>query len=303
MPASMPRAHRKLPFADLVTLYESRTDLERVKPASVKKYLGAIQALLGFAFQERFIPANVAAGIKVEGHTKKGDRRPFTRAELTALFAHPLFTEAWSVSRSRSLVSDTTLRWLFLLGLCTGGRLEELGQILVPDVQETEGVWYIDVTTYIAEDLTDADHKLAKRTKTDSSTRVIPLHPALIELGFIDHIQTLRDAGIAKLFGDLRADSLQVQTKEASRRANRLIDTAVSRDRRIVFHSFRHTFKDLCRNAEIPKDVHDQMTGHAPADVGGGYGLGRAIISLAGHMRTIDLNFVDWSAILLASKA
>ncbi|MFK3889788.1 DUF6538 domain-containing protein [Sphingomonas sp. NPDC079357] len=302
MPASMPRAQRRLPFADLVTLYESRTDVVRVKPASVKKYLGAIQALLGFAFQERFIPANVAAGIKVEGHSKKSNRRPFTRAELTSLFADPLFTRAWSLSESRSSVSDTTLRWLFFLGLCTGGRIEELGQILVPDVQQADGVWYIDVTTYISEDVAEADPELAKRTKTDSSTRVIPLHPKLIELGFVNHVLALYQAGFVKLFGDLRPDSLQVQTKEASRRANRVIDKAVSRDRRIVFHSFRHTFKDLCRDAEIPKDVHDQMMGHAPADVGGGYGLGRAVASLAAHMKTIDLDFIDWSAILAASK-
>lgn len=64
MPASMPRAERRLPFSELVSRYEGRADVKRVTPASVKKYLGSIQALLGFAFQERFLPANVAAGIK-----------------------------------------------------------------------------------------------------------------------------------------------------------------------------------------------------------------------------------------------
>ena len=106
----MPRPLRALPFAELVGRYRSCADMERVKPASVKKYLGAIQALLGFAFQERFIPANVAASIKVEGYSKKGDRRPFARNELAWLFAAPLFTKPWSADISRSAVSDTTMR-------------------------------------------------------------------------------------------------------------------------------------------------------------------------------------------------
>jgi integrase len=302
MPASMTRAERLLPFAELVRRYENRTDVERVKPASVKKYLGAIQALLGFAFQERFVTINVSAGIKVENYGKSSDRRPFSKEELASLFAAPLFVQPWSSGRRRKPVSDTTLRWLFLFGLCTGGRLEELGQILVPDVKQADGVWYIDVTAHVSSDRGNSELAPSKRVKTASSVRVIPLHPKLVEMGFVDYILRLRAAKTVKLFEDLRPDSLSVQTKEASRLAARVIDKAVSTDPRIVFHSFRHTFKDLCRNAGIPKDVHDQLTGHAPADVGGSYGLGHAIVMLADHMRRIDLRFIDWAAIMCASK-
>ena len=303
MPASMSRPERALPFAELVARYERRVDVKRVTPASVKKYLGAIQALLGFAFQERFIPANVAAGIRVEGYGKKSERRPFTRKELARLFAAPLFTSSWSKSTTRASVSDGTLRWLFLLGLCTGGRIEELGQILVSDVKRAEGVWYIDVTAHVDADASDDAAELTKRTKNASSVRVVPLHPRLLELGFVAHVEGLRARNVAKLFGDLRPDSLSVQTKEASRLAARVIDKAVSTDPRIVFHSFRHTFKDLCRDADLPKEVHDQLTGHAPADVGGGYGLGRAVTNLARHLGRIDLDCIDWAAILAASRA
>ncbi len=40
-----------------------------------------------------------------------------------------------------------------------------------------------------------------------------------------------------------------------------------------TFHSFRHTFKRACRDAEISKEIHDELTGHAGSgDVGSGYG-------------------------------
>lgn len=297
MPSSMPRAHRSLTFIDKFALYSRRDDLERVMPASIKKYLGAIQALLGFAFQERFIPSNVAAGIKVEGYTKKGDRRPFTRDELAKLFAAPLFTMQWSAPQSRSAVSDTTLRWLFLLGLMTGGRIEELGQVLLSDVKSDQGIHYIDVTDYVAPEIEGE----ANRVKTEGSRRVLPLHPKLIELGFMGHVERQRTSGVLRLFPDLKADKLGVKTKEASRRAARLIDQAVSKDPRIVFYSFRHAFKDLCRDADIPKDVHDQLTGHAPADVGGGYGFGRAVANLHRHVKRLKLDFIDWATISAAA--
>ena len=170
-------------------------------------------------------------------------------------------------------------------------------------MKQTDGIWYIDVSAYVDGDLTYADPMLGKQTKTQSSVSVIPLHPNLIELGFVDHVQALRHEGVSKLFADLRRDSMEVQTKEASRRAGRIIDRAVSRDPRIVFHSLRHSFKGLCRDANIPKDVRDQISGHAPADVEGGYGLGRAVVNLAAHLRTIDLSFIAWEAISVASKA
>lgn len=298
MPASMPRANRNLAFVDQHALYGQREDIRRVTPASVKKYLGAVQALLGFAFQERFIPTNVAAGIKVEGYSKVSDRRPFTHDELAKLFAQPLFTKAWSAARSTSAVSDMTLRWLFLLGLFTGGRIEELGQILLADVKREGKVWYIDIDDYI--DPANVDQ--SKRVKTEASIRLLPLHPQLITLGFIERVEALRATGKTKLFSDLTPDTLDVQTKEASRRAGRVIDK-VSVDPRLVFHSFRHTFKDLCRDADIPIDVHDQLSGHAPANAGGRYGFGRAVAKLAQHLEKLQLDMIDWSATETAAKS
>ena len=96
LPKSMPRVHRMMEFVDIHALYADRSGVDRISPQSIKKYLGAVQALLGFAFQERFIPANTGAGIKVEGYTKKSTRRPFTQDELAQLFAADLFVAPWS---------------------------------------------------------------------------------------------------------------------------------------------------------------------------------------------------------------
>jgi len=47
-------------------------------------------------------------------------------------------------------------------------------------------------------------------------------------------------------------------------------------DKRKVFHSFRHTFKDACRAAGIGQEIHDALTGHAEGDnEGRNYGAGQ----------------------------
>jgi integrase len=60
------------------------------------------------------------------------------------------------------------------------------------------------------------------------------------------------------------------------------------RDPRLVFHSFRHTFKTLCRAAVIPEDVHDALTGHLSASVSRTYGE-MPLAPLVAAMATVSL--------------
>ncbi len=47
---------------------------------------------------------------------------------------------------------------------------------------------------------------------------------------------------------------------------------ALFTDSRKVFHSFRHTFKDICRKVGIEEAVHDALTGHTGNSVSRKYG-------------------------------
>jgi hypothetical protein len=42
--------------------------------------------------------------------------------------------------------------------------------------------------------------------------------------------------------------------------------------RNMVFHSFRHQFKDVCRACGITKELADALQGHTEGDSAGGYG-------------------------------
>ena len=51
----------------------------------------------------------------------------------------------------------------------------------------------------------------------------------------------------------------------------------VTDDPTLTLHSLRHTFKDLCRDAGVSKEIQDFITGHGQGDAAGKYGQGPSI--------------------------
>ena len=99
------------------------------------------------------------------------------------------------------------------------------------------------------------------------------MHAELIRLGFLDYVKQQADAGHARLFPMLsRSGGRQLTSNWSQWFSRYLRETVNIKDRRKVFHSFRHGFKEACRLSGIAKDIHDQLTGHASSDVGDRYG-------------------------------
>lgn len=294
---SMPRADRSLPFTERVRKCANADSL-KIKPGTLKKRIGAMQAILAFAYKQKWVATNVGTDIPIDGYSRLAGlkRNNFEEEDLSGLFASPLFTSP-SGWRAKRKVADATLYWLFLLALTTGARLEEVGQALVADVKLKSNVLYIDIDDYIEDDV-DA----FKSIKNPGSRRVIPIHDHLKALGFDRYIASVRKSGSLQLFPDLAAGQFGKHTKEASRVANRLIDKLVTKNRRFVFHSFRHQFKDFALEAGITERVVDQITGHAPTTIGGQYGSGVRLPALNKFLHAIDWSFIDWPTMIKASS-
>jgi len=153
--------------------------------------------------------------------------------------------------------------WLPLLALFTGARLEELGQARTEDVKEVDGVPVLEIS----------DRGEGKSVKTESSRRRIPIHQTLLDLAFLDYVETRRRAQDERLFPGLKRNQYGRWTPAWSKWWGRYArQKANIVDPRKVFHSFRHTFKDACRACHIPEEVHDALTGHSGGGVGRSYG-------------------------------
>ena len=188
------------------------------------------------------------------------ERDAFNIAELNTLFASPVFTKGERPKPGRGEAAF----WMPLLALFTGARRGELAALTVKDVREVDGVFAF---TFVEE------KAVGKTLKTRASARTVPVHPQLIKLGWLKYVEAARRARgdrawIFPTIAPSQPGALSAWTKWF----NRLLRSLGVEDRRKVFHSFRHSFKDALRAARVPEDLNDALTGHSIASVGRGYG-------------------------------
>lgn len=230
-------------------------------PANSNTMLSMLGTVFNYAISQAQIEDNPAYKVRVADPRKANDqRRPFLEEELFSIFSGPVY----SVGERPVGGAGEAAYWLPILGLYTGARLEELGQLSPDNVFQEEGVWVLRIT----------DEEQGQRLKNTGSARRFPLHPDLVSLGFVRYAQDQKRAGHKRIFHLLKASADGKKTASWSKWFNGgyLRKTCGITDPRYVFHSFRHAFKYYARQGQIPEDVHDALSGHVSANVARAYG-------------------------------
>lgn len=226
-------------------------ELPDLKTVSIRRQnfiLDLVSGLFEYAVNNGYIQRNLARGmqIKVKGRADE-EREAFTDEDLRTIFSHPLFSQR-EAKRPWQL-------YLPLLGYYTGARLEELAQLALDDVVELEGIIAIDINE-------NGDKKL----KNIASRRVVPLHCDLIKRwGLLEYINEMRGNGATRLFPELK----QIQGKyghSPSQWFSRLRDKLGITGKK-SFHSFRHTFANKLKQADVSSQAIKELMGHAKDDV------------------------------------
>jgi integrase len=279
MPRAMSSKLRAESIRQIVASVKDQPDVQRVTAVTVNKVLGAIGTVFEYGVLEEIVTTNPQHGIKAVDMRGEGKKRlPLNIDDLNMIL------------RSDWVHEDPMKRnaddWLLLLGIFTGARLEELGQLRVSDVKSLHPnagrlLWYINVT----------EIEEGKKLKNPESWRRVPLHPELARLGFIDYVK--RQSG-GYLFPDLKPNKYGFRTQYWSKAMNKFIRSHIA-DRRKVFHSTRHLFEDACREARIRGDIQRVLVGHAKGDVHDSYGEGYSLGVLAENMARISYPGLDLS--------
>ncbi len=139
-------------------------------------------------------------------------------------------------------------RWLPLMALHTGARIEELCSLYIEDIYQKEGIWVIDIND---------NHD--KKVKTLSSRRVVPVHSKLLELGFINFINSINHERVFPELKKSRDGYSQAASKWFGRYRKRVGVTGKKK----VFHSFRHTVATHLQNKSVDRNLRDAILGHS----------------------------------------
>lgn len=268
--------HRSLTVPALLDLAEKQPDLARLSPRTVNdKALGALGAVLSWGSANGYLESNPAAGVKVSmGKAPQKSRLPYSIEDLNLIFRFPIYTTG---ERPKGGAGEAA-KWLPLLALYTGARLQELGRLQVADVRHDWEVWYLD--------LTDAG------TKSNSAKRLVPIHPELVRLGFLAYVENHRKGRAASLFPALKSNQAS-PTESWSKWWGRYARKHGITDPRKVFHSFRHTAKDGFRNSRVSKEYRDALQGHALLGEGENYGTGTGLQIMAEEMAKLQYPGLD----------
>lgn len=258
---------RKLPAnANRVKAYRDKSvpELLAMEPppppqseANASKKLERISAMFKWALEEKRtwgIDSNPFTG-KGQAKGSGSSRRPFEAEELTALFEHSNWMK-------RSFPSSYAY-WLMPLALFTGARLGELCQLDLKDFVEVEGVPCIDINDEEAfDEVADAKGR-KKRVKNANAKRLVPIHPQLIELGLLRHVERLRQGGKIHLFSELSRTRRDGPGHAASNWFQRYRKACgLTKKQETVFHSFRHTFITQRLDDEVPPHLLAPIVGH-----------------------------------------
>jgi len=226
---------------------------EGLAPKTVsQKYLAAINGLFVLAQTIGLLPegqALVSSGHKVfsKRDAKKSaasdSYKPFSDDELMKIFHSNFLSEA----------ERPVDFWAPLLGLFTGARLNELCQLDIKDIQQHGEIWAIEFI----------DDEPDKSLKSPAARRLIPLHPTLIDLGFLDYWKDAQQfLGGRKLFPYLSYSELDGYSATPSERWGKYLDSIGITDEMKVFHSFRSTSNDCLKHNGVDEENRCQFIGH-----------------------------------------
>lgn len=282
--------------ADVLAYKRKLIDDPNRSQVNVRDRLAYLRTLLEWGAQNDLIPDNPARDVKMAVTERRPKRKDFSADDLNALFAGPVHSQG---ARPRGSFGEAAY-WMPLIAIFMGARREEIGQLRVCDVRpepyideadQRKEVWCIDITE------TDDDEEeagaLPTAVKTESSMRLVPLHPKLIELGFIEYVQSLPDQA-GRVFPELKpigiGQKLTDKWGQWFSKYKRLLGIT---DKLKVFHSLRHTWKTHAGNAGMPERVQREFMGHEGKDTADKYGSAPAmhvLVSAIASFRVPGLN-------------
>lgn len=239
-------------------------------PRTVNRYLSSLGAFCSWLVNHGYLDQNPTDGMSLAKDRKK-KTFPFTTNQMNTLFKSPLFTGCQSANEWRNVAKpgNVLIRdhryWVPLIMLYSGARPAEIAQLAISDVRQEHGHWIMHITTE-----GDGD----KSVKTDGSMRVVPVHPELVKLGFLDYHTGMTTAGQTRLFPLAERNARGQMIADFSREFGRyLTRLGMKTGRGLSLYSFRHGATDALRRAGYLDEEFGFILGHAKASTTGIYGI------------------------------
>lgn len=206
---------------------------------TINQYLSHMRSLFRFAIGHNYyFDENPVEGMLVAGAKKiVTPREQFRHNELKEIYKWQ--NDEWLAFQKPDYF------WGPLICLFSGLRIEEATSLSIRNIKEDDGVLFFNI----------------QDAKTRSGNRTVPIHSALIRLGLIDYIESVKQAGHEKLFWYL-VDGHNGTKKNLSRRFSKHLTRLKLKEDSNCFHSLRHTVITRLIARGVNNSTVYLLTGH-----------------------------------------
>jgi len=213
---------------------------------TVNKYMTLLASLFKWGIKHGYYKGiNPAEGLSIELSSRPDEER-----------------KAYDVRDLQKVVDNLPISkeepeklWVPLIAMFSGLRLEEVCQLRRSDISKVDEVWGFDI-----------NDNGGRKLKTKSSRRFVPVHPLLINLGFLQYIDVSSPPDEGNLWG--LAPGKWGFGKKVTNWYSRFFNRQfVTDDPLKCFHSFRHTVADTLKQAGVLDKIVSEILGHTDGSI------------------------------------
>lgn len=228
--------------------------------------LAALRSIFRFGIEQGLVKtADPTSGVRFRSNRLTTSRRMMAFSD----------DEARMLLQAADLEDKPSRRWIPWLTALTGSRISTIVNLRQEDIIKVDDIWCIRIS------------RQAGPIKTAASERVVPIHPLILQRGFIEFafssardrlfINRTRDDFI--LDGKTTSSSIPAPYNPGRTTRNRLTEWIHSLGLDIgrssgkdPSHAWRHWFKEKAFEVGIPEKITDAIVGHAQASISRRYG-------------------------------
>ncbi len=263
----LPKNRKKYPELRDLSFHEvikSDSKFERISIVTFNKHIGYVSSFMIWCVTHGYSHVNPFKGMKlrIKKHDREGRDR-FSEQELKEIFNRGNFIHFTNVESGNHFHNY----FVPLIGVFTGMRMNEICSLYLDNIVERKGNhrekrWCFNIC--------EEKHRPDKKLKTQSSRRIIPIHDSLIELGLIELVELLkkRQIGRDRLFRELKYGE-NGYTRNVSYFFGQYLKKLGIKpeDRKLDFHSFRHTLIDHLKQKGIDISYINEYVGHKHGNI------------------------------------
>jgi integrase len=243
----------KFPRKKISDVLEQKCE-DRISKTTKIKYLGALKQFLAFCKRKRYLKEDLTGDIEIPKRRKEAIKEPFTQKDLKAIFNPETYPRRVSLRYEWRY-------WIPLIALYSGMRINEISQLYTDDIVQADD--------FSCEYFLVSDNRKDQSVKNQPSRRRVPIHPKLIEMGFDDFVKRVRQEKRERLFYQLKYSKESHYSGAVSNWFNnRYLKKIGVKKAEKSFHSFRHTFKPMIRDAAVPQEYQNAICGWEANGIG-----------------------------------